>query len=81
MHSIVTARDVTFELPNGRVLFQNINFTLDTKLTALVGPNGVGKTCLAKLISGESEPTLGSIRRSIQIGFFKIGRASCRERV
>lgn len=56
MHSIVTARDVTFELPNGRVLFQNINFTLDTKLTALVGPNGVGKTCLAKLISGESEP-------------------------
>jgi len=71
MHSIVTARDVTFELPNGRVLFQNINFTLDTKLTALVGPNGVGKTCLAKLISGESEPTLGSIRRSVQIGFFR----------
>lgn len=71
MHSIVTARDVTFEFPDGRVLFQNINFTLDTKLTALVGPNGIGKTCLAQLISGECEPNSGSIQRSAQVAVFK----------
>lgn len=70
MQSIVTARDVSFEVSGGRVLFKNINFTLDTKLTALVGPNGVGKTCLAKLISGAYEPNQGSIRRSGQISFF-----------
>ncbi len=70
MHSIVTARDVSFEVSGGRVLFNKINFTLDTKLTALVGPNGVGKTCLAKLISGEYEPSEGSIRRSASVGFF-----------
>lgn len=70
MQSIITARDVSLELPGGRILFQNINFSLDTKLTALVGPNGVGKTCLAKLISGEYEATTGSIQRTTQVGFF-----------
>jgi len=70
MHSIVTARDISFEVANERILFNKINFTLDSKLTALVGPNGVGKTCLAKLICGEYEPSHGSIRRLAQVNFF-----------
>jgi ATPase subunit of ABC transporter with duplicated ATPase domains len=37
---------------------------LDGRLSALVGPNGVGKSCLAKLIAGQLEPSAGAIRRT-----------------
>jgi ATPase subunit of ABC transporter with duplicated ATPase domains len=70
MKSIVIVSDVTYELPDGRILFSNLNFSLDPKVSALVGANGVGKTCLAKLISGELEPTEGVIRRQAPITFF-----------
>jgi len=70
MKSPVTARGLTFDLPNGRPLFQNISFTLEAQLTALVGPNGVGKTTLAKLLTNELEPSEGTILRKGQITFF-----------
>jgi ATPase subunit of ABC transporter with duplicated ATPase domains len=63
MHLIVTGSDVSFEFPNGRTLFTGLNFSIESKLTALVGPNGVGKTSLAGLLTGELEPTKGVIRR------------------
>jgi ATPase subunit of ABC transporter with duplicated ATPase domains len=70
MSTIISLRDVTFELPNGRELFQNLTFSLDTGITALVGPNGVGKTTLARLLSKELEPSSGTIRRQGAITFF-----------
>jgi ATP-binding cassette subfamily F protein uup len=52
----------------GRTLFQGITFTLapQTKL-GLLGPNGVGKTTLIKLLSGELDPDAGTIRRADQL--------------
>lgn len=70
MQSIVTASGVSFEVSNGRQLFSNLNFTLDSKVTALVGPNGVGKSTLAKLLAQELEPTEGTIRKNAAITFF-----------
>jgi ATPase subunit of ABC transporter with duplicated ATPase domains len=64
MFSIVIGRGISFELPNGRELFKDLNFSLDGRLSALVGPNGVGKSCLAKLIAGQLEPSTGTIRRA-----------------
>lgn len=63
MSSIVVAHDVSLELASGRVLFSELNFSLDTGTTALVGPNGVGKTCLAQILAGEIVPTDGVVRR------------------
>lgn len=70
MNSIVTVNNVSFEVPNERVLFTHLNFSIQSKLTALVGPNGVGKTRLAKLLVGELDPTKGTIRRQASISFF-----------
>jgi len=70
MQNIAIFNGVTFETPNGRRLFSNLNFTLGSQLTALVGPNGVGKTCLAQLLSGELLPTEGNIRRNSSLTFF-----------
>ncbi|HEY0685411.1 MAG TPA: ATP-binding cassette domain-containing protein [Steroidobacter sp.] len=63
MSPIVVVRDVAYELANGRELFKNLSFPLSAVRSALVGPNGVGKTTLARLIAGELEPTHGSIQR------------------
>lgn len=69
MSSIITLNGVSFELPDGRTLFTKISFSLNSNLTALVGPNGVGKTCLAKLIVGDLTPTIGTIRRNRAVAF------------
>jgi ATPase subunit of ABC transporter with duplicated ATPase domains len=70
MSSIVIARDISYELPDGRELFKRLNFSLGARLAALVGPNGVGKTCLARLIVGDLEPSGGSIRRGGSVKLF-----------
>lgn len=71
MHTVVTLSRVSFELPNGYELISELSFSLARKVTALVGPNGVGKTTLALLIAGELEPTRGSVSRRSAIQFFK----------
>lgn len=70
MSSIVIARDVSYEFPNGRELFRNLNFSLDAQLSALVGPNGIGKTYLARLIVGDLEPTEGVVDRVGSVTLF-----------
>ena len=69
MSSAIIAYDLSYELPTGRLLFNNLNFTLGTHITALVGPNGVGKTTLAKLILQEFAPSTGSVRNTAQINY------------
>ena len=69
MLATVIVSAVSFELPNGRKLFNNLNFSLNSKVTGLVGPNGVGKTCLAKLIAGTFEPNKGSIKTNSSVTY------------
>ncbi|PJZ77134.1 ATP-binding cassette domain-containing protein [Leptospira neocaledonica] len=64
MQSSIVAKDVSFEFSDGRILFQNFNFSLGQERIALVGPNGIGKSYLAKLISGEIETSKGKISRN-----------------
>ncbi|MBX2993620.1 MAG: ABC-F family ATP-binding cassette domain-containing protein [Bdellovibrionaceae bacterium] len=45
----------------GRSLFKNISANLGEGVSGLVGPNGVGKTTLAKILAGEVMPTEGRV--------------------
>lgn len=46
-----------------RVLFENLNFKLPPAgIVGVIGPNGVGKTTLFKLIMGIEKPTSGEIK-------------------
>ena len=51
---LVQLRNLSFKYPNSIPLFSNVDFTINNNSRiAIMGPNGVGKTTLVKLISGE----------------------------
>jgi ATPase subunit of ABC transporter with duplicated ATPase domains len=59
----LTLDRVAVTLPDGRALFSDLSLSFDTTPTGLVGRNGVGKSVLARLLSGELAPTAGRIQR------------------
>ena len=53
-------------------LFSKVNFSIDSNARiGLVGPNGVGKTTLLKIMTGEEEPTHGqfTVNKGIDVGY------------
>lgn len=49
----------------GQIIFENLDFTIaGGKLTALLGPSGVGKTSLLRIITGLETPFAGNVRAS-----------------
>lgn len=69
MPTILTVRDLTYELPNGRRLLHGLTFSLESKLTGLVGPNGVGKSTLARLLAGELKASAGSVQSVAAVSY------------
>ena len=66
--------DVSFRFSDsGPWLIEHFTATfLRGDKVGLIGPNGVGKTTLLKLILGQLEPTLGTVRRGskLQVAYF-----------
>lgn len=57
---------------NEDLLYKGLNLGADMESRiALVGPNGAGKSTLLKIIDGELDPTLGQMRRHLDL---KMGR-------
>lgn len=46
---------------NGKDILNHINLKIDDRFTAITGPNGGGKSTLAKMIAGIIQPTEGQI--------------------
>lgn len=59
---LLTLDRVSCVLPDGRILFSDIDFALDRRPAGLVGRNGVGKSFFARLLAGRIAPSAG--RRS-----------------
>ena len=59
---MLTLEHLAWELPTGEEILKGVDLTVaDGKLTVVTGPNGGGKTSLAKLIAGLETPTAGRI--------------------
>lgn len=59
-------RDVCFQVADegtdtDKEILKNINLTIDDRFVAITGPNGGGKSTLAKVIAGIIRPTSGRI--------------------
>ena len=66
---MITVNDVTLRF-GARVLMSNVSFRVDTgDKIGLVGRNGAGKTTLTRMLSGDGQPSEGSITHRGKIGY------------
>ncbi len=63
--SVLELKDICFEVEENnikKIILKNINLKIDnSKFVVITGPNGGGKSTLAKIISGVKTPTSGKI--------------------
>ncbi len=55
---------LSFRLPDGRTLFENLDLSFGAERTGLVGRNGVGKSSLLAILSGQIAASSGSVSSS-----------------
>src|SRR5436305_3212137 len=68
---MLTVNNVTMRF-GPRVLFENVTCTfMASRRYAVTGPNGAGKSTLMKILTGELEPTKGSITRPKRLGILR----------
>lgn len=59
---MLTLENIAWTIPGGENVIDDISYTVDKgKLIVVTGPNGGGKTTLAKLIAGIQKPSGGKI--------------------
>lgn len=64
---LIEAENVSLEL-GGRTIVNNLNYVMTARTrVGLVGPNGSGKTTILRLLTGDLEPTTGTIKRAHQL--------------
>ena len=77
MSASIVLSNLALSAPDGCILLSGIDLAFGPERTGLVGRNGIGKTTLLRLISGELTPqsgaisgggTLGVLRQSVQTG-------------
>jgi ATPase subunit of ABC transporter with duplicated ATPase domains len=71
MPASITLSHLTFALPDGRVLFSDLDFSFNQERTGLIGQNGVGKSTLLRLITGEAAPAAGTVSVTGRIGVLR----------
>jgi len=76
---LLTAVALSFTVPQGDALFTDLGFGLGRERTGMVGPNGVGKTTLARILAGALRPTTGHVVRNGSVAYLPQQRLPLRE--
>lgn len=69
--SSITLSRLAWSTPDGRNVFADLDLSFGPERAGLVGRNGVGKTTLLKLISGELQPLAGEVSVNGTISLLK----------
>ena len=67
----IVLTDVAWSTPDGRPVVSDLSLGFAPERTGLVGRNGVGKTTLVKLITGELQPKAGAVAVSGRLGVLR----------
>ncbi|WP_438444839.1 ABC-F family ATP-binding cassette domain-containing protein [Gorillibacterium sp. sgz5001074] len=70
---VLDANSLAVSFDGGPMLFRNATFQLSRGDTAaLIGPNGIGKSTLLKVLTGQLKPAMGTYYwgTNVQIGFY-----------
>ena len=74
MTELVSVKNLGMTFSNRQVL-KDLNFKIERgSMTSLIGPNGVGKTTLVRILIGSLQPTAGELtfspdKQSLNIGY------------
>ena len=54
-------RNIQFDVEDNKEILKDVNLKIEERFVAVTGPNGGGKSTLAKIIAGIVKPTAGKI--------------------
>ena len=56
--------NLSYQHPDGHVQFNQLNFSINEKLTAIIGANGSGKSILVSILANQQQPSTGHVEFS-----------------
>jgi len=69
MQNYLSAVELGYRLPDGRFLFNHLNFSFSAVRAGIVGANGIGKTTLLEILVGAREPSIGAVNRGGRVSY------------
>lgn len=74
---VLQAFNVSHQFDNGETLFQSISCSMTKRRVGLVGRNGIGKSLLASILAGETQPASGVVTSPSSFMMYRRGRLIC----
>ena len=53
--------NLSYQHPDGHVQFKQLNFSINKKITAIIGANGSGKSILVNILANQLQPSTGHV--------------------